>query len=85
MHPNGTYASEARRRINATATTTSTRPLVAQTLSKEDQAQALYEWQHDIQGSASSYTVEQFLKLYPVGSHVPAAQKKLNELRARGQ
>ncbi|WPD22807.1 MAG: caspase family protein [Candidatus Electrothrix scaldis] len=63
-----------------------TKPVaVKNTLSKEDQAQALYEWQHDIQGSASSYTVEQFLKLYPVGSHVPAAQKKLNELRARGQ
>ncbi|XOF33636.1 MAG: caspase family protein [Candidatus Electrothrix sp. YB6] len=58
---------------------------VRSTLTKEEQNQIDYEWQHDIQGAASSYTVEQFLERYPVGGHVPAARQKLNELRARGQ
>ncbi|MCI5150488.1 MAG: hypothetical protein D3916_14065 [Candidatus Electrothrix sp. MAN1_4] len=58
---------------------------VRSTLTKEEQDQIDYEWQHDIQGAGSSYTVEEFLKRNPMGSHVPAAQRKLNELRARGQ
>jgi len=54
-------------------------------LTKEGQVQALYEWQHDICYSNSSRTVEEFLQRFPVGSHVPEAKKKLEELRAIGQ
>ncbi len=57
---------------------------VTRTISKEEQDQIDYEWQ-DIQGAASSHTIELFLERYPVGSHVSAAQRKLEELRARGR
>ncbi len=55
------------------------------TVSKEQQAQALYEWQKDVSYSSSSETVENFLQRFPVGSHVPDAERKLSELRALGQ
>lgn len=55
------------------------------TVSKEQQAQALYEWQKDVSYSSSSETVKNFLQRFPVGSHVPDAERKLSELRALGQ
>jgi hypothetical protein len=55
------------------------------TSSSEEQDQALYEWQQDIRYSNNSRTVEQFLQKFPVGSHVPDAERKLSELRALGQ
>lgn len=57
----------------------------SRTLTSKDQAQALYEWRQDIRFSKSSLVVEKFLEKFPVGSHVPAAQKKLQELRAQGK
>lgn len=55
------------------------------TLSSQEQAQALREWQKDISYANNSKTVEDFLRRYPEGSHVPDAQRKLSELRAIGQ
>lgn len=55
------------------------------TVSKEDQAQALYDWEHDIRYATKSRSVEDFLKRFPVGSHVPDAEQKLSELRAIGR
>ncbi len=55
------------------------------TLSEEEQAQALSEWETDIQYTSQSQTVEKFLQRFPEGSHVPDAQRKLDELRAIGQ
>ncbi|MCI5119644.1 MAG: caspase family protein [Candidatus Electrothrix sp. AUS4] len=53
-------------------------------LTSQDQAQALYEWQHDIVYANNSQAVEDFLRRFPTGSHVPEAKRKLAELRAQG-
>ncbi|CAK8718441.1 MAG: Caspase domain-containing protein [Candidatus Electronema aureum] len=54
------------------------------TVSKEEQDQIDDEWQK-IQGASTSHTIEGFLRMYPVGSHVPAVQQRLAELRALGR
>ncbi len=96
LHRNGTYASEARSRLKqlqrrpVQASTTRTNNITASTrvtrkpLSKEQQAQALYEWQQDIIYANDSRTVEQFLQRFPTGSHVQDARSKLADLRAQG-
>ncbi|MCI5141633.1 MAG: caspase family protein [Candidatus Electrothrix sp. ATG1] len=97
LHRNGSYASEASRRLKqlqrrpvqaASTTTTNNRSAPTRTtrkpLSKEQQAQALYEWQQDIIYSNDSRTVEQFLQRFPTGSHVQDARSKLADLRAQG-
>jgi hypothetical protein len=54
------------------------------TVSKEEQDQIDDEWQK-IQGAGTSHTIEGFLRMYPVGSHVPAVQQRLSDLRAVGR
>jgi hypothetical protein len=86
-HPNGTWADEARTRLERlTKLGEAKRPEpTPSSLTEAEQAQADYEWQTSIRYATTSRTVEQFLQMYPVGTHVPKAKRKLDELRAHGR
>lgn len=89
LHPNGIYAREARRRLATSSPSrvvsiSRPKPQPRQSVSKEEQAQALYEWQDDIIYANNSQAVEEFLQRFPAGSHVPDAKRKLAELRSQG-
>lgn len=88
-HSNGKWASEARRRLATlpppeVVSTSRPKPQPRQSVSKEEEAQALYEWQDDIIYANNSQAVEEFLQRFPAGSHVPDAKRKLAELRSQG-
>lgn len=99
-HPNGKWAAEAgariekleRRRLRSSATSIHVQPKLPvasqqennKQLTSQDQAQALFEWQTNFIYSNNSRAIEQFLQMYPTGSHVPDAKRKLADLRAQG-
>lgn len=58
--------------------------VVNRTVSKEEQDQIDDEWGRT-KGSGYSTVIQNFLDRHPVGTHVPAVQQRLAELRASGR
>jgi hypothetical protein len=78
------YATDPRVGEELIKTATS-RPSTRKTLSKEEQAQALYEWQTNFIYAKNSGAIEEFLRRFPGSKYEQEARRKRAELKAQGR